>query len=433
MGRAAKLWQGDLEALEFFLRTRMLAAGARALEHLLQAAGELTEAPICANHHLPCRMRSTGQRAKRLRSILGQVRWQRSRYVCPDCGVVAYPADKALGVVGTAFSPASRRMMVRAGTRESFAEAAEDLYLYAQLSVDAKDVERVAEAVGHQIAQWMDLQGGRARCYEACQTVPPEAGPPADTLYVSFDGTGVPMRAEELTVTQGKSPDGRAKTREVKLGCVFTQTTVDDHGQPVRDPASTTYVGAITDSNTFGHQIHAEAVRRGLRQARRVALLTDGAAYNKSIAAEHFPRAIHIIDLYHARQHLAESLDLLAAGKADHALASLCQRLLDDGQIEQLLRQIQTRLPHSGPRRKALLLQLHYFQDNANLMRYAHFRQCSLFIGSGVAEAGCKTLIGQRLKQSGMFWSVRGANAIIAARCCLYSGRFEQFWEDQAA
>lgn len=433
MGRAAKVWQDDLEALEFFLRTRMLDAGARALEALLQAAGQGTEAPLCAHNHLPRRMRSTGRRTKRLRTILGPVRWHRSRYVCPECGAVRYPADEALGVVGTAFSPASRRMMARAGSRESFAEAADDLHLYARLEVDAKDVERVAESVGRQTAQWMDAQGGAALLYEACRKVPPEAGPPVDTLYVSFDGTGVPMRAEELTHTKGKSPDGRAKTREVKLGCVFTQTAVDDQGRPVRDPASTTYVGAITDSNTFGHQIHAEAVRRGLRQARQVAVLSDGAAYNKSIVAEHFPDAIHIIDLYHARERLADTVKLLGKNDPQEPFAAQCQTLLDEGQIEQLLRKIRTRLPRSGPRRKALLKQLRYFEDNADLMRYAYFRNRGLFVGSGVVEAGCKTLIGKRLKGSGMFWTVAGANAIIAARCCLYSGRFEQFWEDHAA
>ena len=148
MGRAAKVWQQDLEALEFFLRNRMLHAGARALEALLQAAGEVTEPPCCTNNHLPRRMRSTGRRSKRLRTILGPVKWHRARHGCPECGAVRYPADEALRVVGTAFSPGSRRMIVRAGSRESFAEAADDLHLYAQMDMDPKDVERVAESVG---------------------------------------------------------------------------------------------------------------------------------------------------------------------------------------------------------------------------------------------------------------------------------------------
>jgi hypothetical protein len=66
-------------------------------------------------------------------------------------------------------------------------------------------------------------------------------------------------------------------------------------------------------------------------------------------------------------------------------------------------------------------------------VRYADFRRLQLFVGSGAIEAGCKTIVGQRLKQSGMRWSRRGANAIIALRCAQLSGRWEEFWEIRAA
>jgi hypothetical protein len=346
---------------------------------------------------------------------------------------VRYPGDEILGVEGTSFSPASRRMMTRAGSRVSFIDGSKDLDEYASLHVDPKDIERVAETVGEQIAKWMDAQGGAALLHEANGDVPPDAGPPVEKFYVSFDGTGIPMRRDELRHTKGKGPDGRAQTREVKLGCVFTQIAQNEKGLPIRDPDSTTYVGSIVDSNTFGHQIHAEAIRRGMRQAKQVIALTDAIPYNKTVVAQHFPHAIHILDLYHAREHLDEIVKLLGKVQPDEALAARWKRLLDKGLIESLIDQIRVHMPRSGQRRKLIEKQIKYFQDNAELMRYDKFRKQGLFIGSGVIEAGCKTLIGQRLKQSGMFWSVRGANAIIAARCCSYSGRFEQFWEDQSA
>ena len=430
--RLAQESEMDLEAQEFYVRTAMLAVGCTILEKVLESvgAGRRSEPLVCECAEP---MQSEGLRTKRLRTILGPVRFRRSLYRCPACGTSRIPGDETLGVVGTAFSPGSRRMMARAGSRESFAEAAEDLRLYAKLDVAAKDVERVAEQVGHQIADWMEREATKARCYEACAMIPPDASPPVDVLYVSFDGTGVPLRPSELLYTKGKHPDGRARTREVKLGCVFTQTTLDEPGRPLRDPASTTYVGAIEDRVTFGYHLYAEALRRGLRQALKVVVLTDGAAYNKSIIAEHFPHAIHILDLYHAREHLADILKLLPAVQSDVARKTHWLVLLDDGNIERLLRDIRSHLPRRGPRRKESLRQLHYFEENAPLMRYGHFRSHNLFIGSGVVEAGCKTLIGKRLKSSGMFWSVRGANAIIASRCCQYSRRFEQFWEHNAA
>ena len=66
-------------------------------------------------------------------------------------------------------------------------------------------------------------------------------------------------------------------------------------------------------------------------------------------------------------------------------------------------------------------------------MRYPTFRAQGLFVGSGVVEAACKTVIGARLNCSGMFWAVRGANAIIALRCCRLSRRFEDYWVDRSS
>ena len=420
----------DVEAMEFFVRSVMLKIGAQALEAFLQSSLRCEQAPVCAANHLAETMRSTGRRDKTIRTILGRVCLRRTRFVCPVCGAVAYPADETLGVEGTGFSPGARRMMARAGASEAFGQAAEDLDLYAALRVDAKDVERVAEATGEDVETWRGVEATRAAGRAGCgQTVVDE---PPDTLYVSFDGTGAPMRRQELEGVKGKAPDGRARTREVKLGCVFTQTGVDGEGRPVRDEASTTYTGAIENSVDFGHRIHAEAARRGLAQAGRTVVITDGAAYNKTILAEHFPRATHIIDLYHAREHLAEFARDAARVALDSAWFAKARAALDQGRIERLTAMMRGVVPRSGPRRKLGHRHIAYFLDNAAQMRYGRFRQKGLFIGSGVIEAGCRTIVGQRLKRSGMFWSLRGANAILALRCAVLSGVFEQFWESQA-
>ncbi len=419
----------DLEAVEFFVRAAMLKAGAGALETFLESSLRNEQAPVCGDNHLPETMRNTGRRQKRIRTILGPVRIRRTRFVCPVCGAVRYPADETLGVERTSFSPGAQRMMARAGASEPFGQAAQDLELYASLRVDAKDVERVAEATGEEVDAWRGAEAsravGRAGCGQAVVDEPPE------TLYVSFDGTGAPMRREEVEGVKGKGPDGRARTREVKLGCVFTQTGVDDKGRPVRDEASTTYTGAIEASVEFGHRIHGEATRRGLGQARRVVAITDGAGYNKTIIAEHFPHATHIIDLYHAREHLADFARDAARIGLDSAWFVKARRTLDQGRIARLTAMMRQVLARSGPRRKLGLTQIGYFRHNARQMRYERFRQEGLFVGSGVIEAGCRTIVGQRLKRSGMFWSVRGANAILALRTCLQSGLFEQFWESE--
>jgi len=375
-------------------------------------------------------MESTGVREKTIETILGPVRFARSRYVCPSCGVVEYPGDGLLGVAGTGFSPGLRRLLTRAGSRESFREAAEDLQVYGAIHVDPKDVERVAEAVGRQIDDWMVEQASAALLKADVESPGEERIP---IVYAELDGTGAPMRKGELEGVRGKGEDGEAKTGEVKLGCVFTQTTRDEEGRPVRDPDSTSYVGAIEPSVDFGPRLHAEAVRRGLARAERVVVLSDGAAYNKSIADEYFPQATHIVDLYHARERLSE----LIKNWTPHAVAGpfhqQCLELLDEGRIEELTQRLERELPRKGKRRGAGLKKIKYFVKRADQMRYGEFRRQGFFVGSGVIEAGCKTLIGKRFKNSGMFWSRKGANAIIAARCCLYSARFEDFWADIAS
>ena len=419
----------DLEAAEFYVRSAVLALGASALERLLNdvGVGRQTHPRQCARGHLPRTMDSHGVREKTLQTILGPVRFGRSRYVCPECGAVEYPGDEPLGVAGTTFSPGLRRLMTRAGARESFAEAAEDLRVYGAVEVDAKAVERVAEAMGRLIDDWMRRQGtaallGAAPDDEGAESIP--------ILYVALDGTGAPMRPAELKDVRGKSEDGRAKTREVKLGCVFTQTTLDDEGRPVRDEHSTTYVGAIESSNDFGYRLYEEAVRRGLKRARQVVVLCDGADYNAAIVRDHFHSAVHILDLCHARERLSDYVKDSTAHPAQGPFHQQCDALLLEGRIEDLVQRMRQEAPARGKKRKAALKQIAYFDERKDQMRYALFRAQGFFVGSGVIEAGCKTLIGQRLKHSGMFWSVPGANAIIAARCCLYSGRFEQFFED---
>jgi hypothetical protein len=221
----------------------------------------------------------------------------------------------------------------------------------------------------------------------------------------------------------------------VKLGCVFTSVGVDAENRPIRDEGSTTYTGAIETAEEFGRRIYREAFQRGWSRARVKVVLGDGAIWIWNLAAEQFPGAILIVDFYHASEHIHELSRWLFATdeQARRRWTGVAMYLLDNGEIESLvtiLRCLLTRYPALAEK---LENEAHYFERNAGKMRYPEFRAQGLFIGSGVIEAGCKTVIGSRLKQSGMFWTVKGANRIIALRCCRLSGKFEDFWEAQAA
>ena len=324
-------------------------------------------------------------------------------------------------------------MMARMGGKSAFKEASEDLRICAEVSVTAKAVERVAESVGQDMEEWSRREREKAVLGYAKQEHPKEKTD--ETLYVEFDGTGVPMTRRELAGRRGKQPAGSARTREVKLGCVFTQTALDERDRPVRDPDSTTFVGKIEPAEQFGERIFSEAALRGLDHARRVVVLGDGATWIKNIAETHFPDATQIIDLYHAREHvatLAKTLYHDNAKKAAHHRARWWDKL-DQGNIETILAAARRRLKARPDLSDKARTETNYLNNHKERMRYARFRDQGLFIGSGIIEAACRSVIGQRLKQSGMEWSLRGANAIISLRCILKSRRTDDYWEQRAA
>ena len=413
------------ESVEFALRRAVLLAGAGLLEEMLKGvgSGRRSEPLYCSCGE---RMQGRGLRKKQIKTVLGDINVHRSLFVCPSCGRSRFPGDELFDLVGTGFSPGVRRLMAKAGQRGTFKEGRDDLRDFAEIDVTAKDVERVAEATGQEVEGWQSKQ------LSTILEANPETAP-IPLLYVSYDGTGVPMVPWETEGRKGKQQNGRSKTREVKLGCVFTQTRVD--GFPIRDEESTTYVGAIESSEEFGWRIYGEALRRGLHSAQKVVVIADGARYNWEIASMHFPGCIEIVDLYHAREHLYHLCALLfpEGSRSLMRLKLRCLTLLDAGKVDKIIKQGERLLPARGERRKQAQKEIAYFKGNASRMRYGEFRKQGLFVGSGVVEAGCKTIISKRLKQSGMQWTVRGANSIIALRSAFLSGRWEEFWEQRAA
>ena len=404
-----------------------LRCGAIALERLLEGedGSSLGRQCACGGTFVD----KKHNRPKALRTVLGEVTLRRRSQRCNRCGRWRVAEDEVLDVVRTGFSPGLRRMMAKTGAERCFDKASAQILELAGVSVTDKDVERVSEMIGEDVAQWEQHRVNAALNGEPVDAV--EAPP---TLYIASDGTGVPVLRRETEGRCGKAKDGIARSREAKLGAVFTQSIVDEEGKPVRDPRSTTYVGKIESSESFGARLYAEALRRGFSEEGRVAFLGDGALWLWNIAGTHFPGAQQIVDYYHATEHLSAVAHTLYPDAEEQRTSWLEKekKTLWEGQINSLIKNLRSfRL--RGARGKLVEKEIGYFEKNAHRMRYDVFRQMGLFIGSGVVEAGCKSLIGGRLKQSGMHWTVRGANAIIALRCCIESGTFEDYWESRRA
>jgi hypothetical protein len=362
-------------------------------------------------------------RDKVIDTVLGPVTLRRAWYHCARCKRGLAPRDAELGVAGLSMSPGLAAMASRAGAAMPFARAAGLLEDLAGIGLTVKRVERSAEATG---AAQATAVRGRAGLIARRKVIPLPPSPLPDKLYAVIDGTGVPVTAKEAEGRDGKGEDGRARTREVKMAVFFTQDRLDAKGYPVRDRASSSYIATFEPAAAFSDLVKAEGIRRGAGHVRQMTIIGDGAAWIWGIATRVFPEATQVVDLYHAREHLhslARSLEFMLLDRKEGWLAARLEDL-DYGYIDGI-RDAVRQYPLEGVKKDEVEKELGYFLNNAPRMRYHWFRQCGLFVGSGVVEAGCKSVIGQRLKQSGMHWTVNGADSIIALRCAEASSTWE--------
>lgn len=405
-----------VQQLELLLRAAIFKPANQLVGCLLQIAADQVDAtyqPKVGQHY-------KGREALAVQGMFGSFTVWRDYYyhAQEQCG--HYPADAALGLeVG--YTPALARLLCLEGADEtSFEKAQEHLRETGGIAVSARQIQRVVQRVGPAAVAW-----------PARQAQPEACGAPV--LYVSADGTGVPMRREALAGRKGKQPDGSAKTRQAYLGCVFTQHKRDDQGHPLRDHDSTTYISSFETVEEFGLRLRCEALRRGSGTARKIVLLLDGAAGLENLGRINFPGCLQIVDFYHTLEHLDLLLETLWS--KDHPqfkrqYGKWTQLLLKDG-VQKIIAQARQRSARSAGQ-EAVEKALGYFADNVARMQYGTFRKHGYFIGSGVIEAGCKTVIGARCKQSGMFWSEPGAANILALRCIKLSRQWDLFWKMRA-
>jgi len=402
-------------------RRQALRLAARALEQQLNA-----DTRDHGGAELPCPCGATaqyhGRHAKTFESVLGSLQLERAYYHCEQCQSGFCPRDRDLGLESFSLTPGVLRMTASAAALLSFEESSGLLRELAGVEVSTKQVERAGEALGAEIA------------VDEHQHVEP-MGEAAPTMYLGMDGTGVPMRAEEVADRAGKQADGSAKTREAKLVTIWTAESRDAEDKPVRDPGSISYSAAIESAATldtspdlsdFAARVLREATRRGFTEAARPVVLGDGSPWIWNTAAELFPQATQILDRFHAKEHLSK------VGKAIYGDSSEGKKWidlrydeLDEGRLKSLVKALHV---HAGQYKEAREC-IHYIWKNRRRMRYPEFHKQGFCTSTGVVEAGCKVAIGTRLKRAGMHWTLQGANAIIALRCNKLSGRFEDFWE----
>jgi hypothetical protein len=309
----------------------------------------------------------------------------------------------------------------------SFSQGAEDLAIFAGIEVCPRQFGRLADAIDPGLEKAL-----------AQITAPPEAAQAEEVipvLYLECDGTGTPMRKEELKGRKGKQKDGSSKTREAKLGCVFTQTNTTEKGKPIRDHESTSYVGTFGDCREIAILLRQEALRRGVGKAGKVVFIGDGAAWIWKNCELTFPKAVQILDYYHASEYVVEIARAVHEGDKQKAkeLHERWTANMKQSSPEALILETYTLLgehPEWSEERRTLIRdKIKYLENHRERTRYGEYQAAGYFIGSGVIEAGCKTVVGKRLKQSGMFWSEQGAQNILGLRCLMLGPHFEEAWK----
>ena len=410
----------DLEAVEMAARRQALHLAARALEQRLNA-----DTSDHAGPELPCSCGGPaqyhGRHEKTVESVLGPLHLERAYYHCVKCQSGFCPRDRDLRLELFSLTPGVLRMTASTAALVSFEESSALLHELAGVEVSTSQVQRAAETLGTEIA------ADERACVE-------KMGEVAPTMYLGMDGTGVPMRPSEVAGRAGKQPDGSAKTREAKVVAMWTAESRDEEGKPVRDPGSITYSAAIESAATLdtspkrsglAERVLREATRRGFTEAPRCVALGDGSPWIWNTATELFPQAIQILDRFHVKETLHRTAQSIfgTTNEGKQWAAARCTEL-DDGNLHAI---VQALRPHDSSA-EVTKCALYIFRNRAR-MRYPKFHAQGLCTSTGVLEAGCKVVIGTRLKRAGMHWSVSGANPIIALRCSKLSGRFEDFWE----
>jgi len=355
------------------------------------------------------RQRFEGYRERWVMSVVGAVRYRRAYYRCGECGASYYAGEAESGLEGSFSLPAQEAVSLVC-CELPFERGCELLSRLTGLEISMSHARRLSEAHGGLVEE--ALKQEREALFAGELEYLAEERP--ERLYVTLDGTQAPFVDD---------------WHEAKVGSVY-DVEADDAG---RDrPRKTSYVsGARESPEAFGRRLYQEVARRGVKEGGEQIAIGDGAPWIWNLVDEHFAEALQILDFYHAAQRLYE------VGRAVHGdgtkrareWAEANRQRLWVGQVAGLLRSLRGLRPKTEEGSEAVRLAIGYFTTNRQRMDYPSYRARGYHIGSGVVEAACKTVVAVRCKRSGMRWTKAGAQAILALRCLLLNGRWDEYWQ----
>jgi len=449
------LREGDLEHLEEQVVTTSQQMGRCLLEGVLDS--RLREQRPVARRQGSCghRQRLVGERPKELLSLVGPVTFVRPYYQCLEvpeveksCTHGEAPDDAVWGVKLRRTTSGVQREISYLCGRLTFEEAAESLCRHVPLGRSARQALTLMRPVGEALAMAEDRQvkSLQAQAQQArSQRRQERQTKEIKRLYIELDGVLARMRRGSVPMEQEERHRKGDLYREIKAGAVFRAERGPKRSELVPgvyvdtpEPDSMRYVARRTAKGGFAWLLYQLAVECGLEQAKQVVVLGDGAPWIWNLAAEHFPQAVQIVDLYHAKEHVWEVAHAVfgPGTAAGTAWATHACSLLEEGQSAALVSAISALppiAPEPGQARSIPERAVDYFTTNAQRMRYPVFRAQGMHVGSGIAEAACKTIVSTRAKRSGMRWTPEGIDALLPLRTSVLNGAYDSLWQQEYA
>ncbi len=449
--------EGELKAVEEHLLSSVLALGRQWMAAVLGASAEAEQVPVQRQGACGHEQRLVELRPKQVLTLLGKVSYRRPYYQCQletaedEAGTCTHgeaPADALWGLNGGRSTPGVQQAVSYLAAQGTLEEAAESFSRLLPLQMSARQVLTLMQPVGEVLAAQEDAQVQRifdqaAQARSEAADEPPSREEELERLYIEMDGITARLRRGSVPMEEKELKRAGDVYREVKVGAVFQATRGPERSAlaPGRfvDQASEqkSYVARRSSAETFGKLLYSLAVTCGLLQARQVVILGDGALWIWRLAAEHFPGAVQIVDLWHAREHVwkvAKAVFGVGTPQA-WAWAERACSLLVQGNIEDLVMEIAILPvvpPVPGASRSVPEIERDYFISNAARMRYPAFRALGMHVGSGIAEAACKTVVSTRAKRSGMRWTPRGLDAVLALRTAVLNGTYDDFCQQHS-
>lgn len=359
--------------------------------------------------------RYRGLETKTLVTRHGLLSWTRPTYYCSACRTGMAPLDTTLGLDRGDTTLPVRQWIAQLAPHLGFVQTAQVLEQLRGLDLSSATVERIAVHVGTSLraAQQAEAALHHADCLPDRRSACPAR------LYIGADGLMVPLR--EAWKKDGSLGELTCRYGECKTGVVYT-TATDAQGRDTR-VLTHSYTATLAGVETFEGLLGTLAHRCGHHAAKQIIVLGDGAVWLWFMFARLFPGAIQILDFYHACEHLAKVADAMYGKDTDlsRQWQKQCQAQLKDNQVAAIVAALAAWHPESQAHQEIRRIEMGYFTDNAERMRYKTYLEHGYHIGSGVVEATCKHVVAQRLDQAGMHWRPATAEAIVALRAAQLS------------